>query len=267
MEIVDECNYICIPLSMFGSESTTESPDANTNADQNADTNSNYTYKLIDTFSSNTQCHMYRKKSYVMLYDTDKKNAKWVYEILNKSTVPFHYKKVTFKKDDKIDEDKQALNSKKGFKDTDYVRGHLAAAANHMWCQEANKDTYLISNMTPQLKSINNGIWKTLAHYCRSIIYEDEVRNVHVYTGPLYLNSNEESTMEGKAVPTHYFKVVIVENVNGKAKVECYMVENKKKESETTDNISTDNQKKKRERKHIKKNTFRTLIKLRNSLG
>uniref|UniRef100_A0A672KLY3 Uncharacterized protein n=1 Tax=Sinocyclocheilus grahami TaxID=75366 RepID=A0A672KLY3_SINGR len=112
---------------------------------------------------------------------------------------------------------------KNGFKDTDYVRGHLAAAANHMWCQEAYKDTYLISNMTPQLKSINNGIWKMLENYCRKIIYKDEVRNVHVYTGPLYLNSNEGLTMEGKAVPTHYFKVVIVENVNGKAKVECYM--------------------------------------------
>uniref|UniRef100_A0A8C1WL13 Uncharacterized protein n=1 Tax=Cyprinus carpio TaxID=7962 RepID=A0A8C1WL13_CYPCA len=170
------------------------------------------------------------KKSYVMLYDTAKKNAKWVYEILNKSTVPYHYKKVTFRKDNNIDDDKQALNSTKGFKDKDYVRGHLAAAANHMWCQEAYNDTYLISNMTPQIKSINNGIWKTLEYYCRNIIYNDDrVRNVHVYTGPLYLN-NEGLTMEEKAVPTHYFKVVIVENVNGKAKVE-YNQEKKKREN------------------------------------
>uniref|UniRef100_A0A8C1ZC09 Uncharacterized protein n=1 Tax=Cyprinus carpio TaxID=7962 RepID=A0A8C1ZC09_CYPCA len=228
MEIVDQCNYICIPLSKFCSESTTESPYENTNADMNADTN--YNYKLIDQFPSDTQHCMYRKKSYVMLYDTAKKNAKWVYEILNKSTVPYHYKKVTFRKDNNIDDDKQALNSTKGFKDKDYVRGHLAAAANHMWCQEAYNDTYLISNMTPQIKSINNGIWKTLEYYCRNIIYNDDrVRNVHVYTGPLYLN-NEGLTMEEKAVPTHYFKVVIVENVNGKAKVE-YNQEKKKREN------------------------------------
>ncbi len=236
MDIDDEYNYICIPLSKFASTSTIESSDANPNTDTHLD----YTYQLIDQSPSNTQCIIRTKESYVMLYDTDTKNAKWVYEILNKSTVPFHYKKQTFKKDDTIDDGKQALDSMNGFKDEDkdYVRGHLAAAANHMWCQEAYKDTYLISNMTPQMSNINNGIWKTLENYCRNLI--DKVRNVHVYTGPLYQNNDEGSTMKGKAVPTHYFKIVIMEDENGKAKVECYIVENKKKESETTESKKND---------------------------
>ncbi len=236
MDIVDEYNYICIPLSKFGSTSTTESSDANTNTDTNADTHLDYTYQLIDQSPSNTQCIIRTKESYVMLYDTVKKNAKWVYEILNKSTVPYCYKKQSFKKDDTIDDGKQALESTNGFQDKDYVRGHLAAAANHTWCQEAYKDTYLISNMTPQMSNINNGIWKTLEFYCRNLIDKDEVRNVHVYTGPLYQNTVRGLIMNGKAVPTHYFKIVIMEDENGKAKVECYIVENKKKKSKKTNN-------------------------------
>lgn len=46
-----------------------------------------------------------------------------------------------------------------------------------------------------------------------------------VYTGPLY--SNEEIKIVGnKTVPTHFFKVIILEENEGTLDVKCYTVEN-----------------------------------------
>ncbi|KAI2666446.1 Endonuclease G, mitochondrial [Labeo rohita] len=172
------------------------------------------------------------KKCYVMLYDKKTNNAKWVYEILNKSTLPFSKKK-TFKVDPWNNKNPQDHDSKKPFEDKTFVRGHLAAAANHMWCEEAYDSTYYISNITPQNDNLNNDMWKTLENYCRTKIKNDDVRNVHVYTGPLY-KDEKTNKIGGKDVPSHYFKVIIVENMNGIIEnPECYVIPNKNPEDDT----------------------------------
>ncbi|XDV12081.1 hypothetical protein PO909_000825 [Leuciscus waleckii] len=142
------------------------------------------------------------------------------------------------------------------FNDKHYHQGHLAAAANHTWCMEAYHDTYLMSNMAPQLRDLNSSVWKILENYCRSLVLEDNVRNVHVYTGPLYLREptegidtesesedenlyrsdpSEIKRLGGKVMPTHFFKVVIVENMDGTVKEpDCYRMPNTNSEYETT---------------------------------
>uniref|UniRef100_A0A9J8CJ64 Endonuclease n=1 Tax=Cyprinus carpio carpio TaxID=630221 RepID=A0A9J8CJ64_CYPCA len=177
---------------------------------------------------------------YVMLFNKEKNHAEWVYEILNKKTLPFYYEKPKFK-DDQKDPDFQ--NPEK--RNPDYDRGHLAAAANHKWCEEAYKDTYLMSNITPQNKNLNRGAWKQLEIYCRDKIFNSNVCNVHVYTGPLYLKKEEKSGEEnfcmlhsseidyedGKALPTHYFKVLIVEDEDGTVSdLECFWISNNKEQ-------------------------------------
>uniref|UniRef100_A0A9J7XBE8 Endonuclease n=1 Tax=Cyprinus carpio carpio TaxID=630221 RepID=A0A9J7XBE8_CYPCA len=187
------------------------------------------------------------KQCYVMSYNNEKKNAEWVYEIMNRSTLPSHYKTPQFQDSgsdsDSDDPSYQAPNSSNAFSNTDYDRGHLAAVANHMWCQEAYKDTYWMSNITPQNENLNKGTWKSLENQCRDIVKDDNVRNVHVYTGPLYmrkelkkdnvdvLNISEMKYVGRKAVPTHYFKVVIVEHNNGTVEEpECILIANEAKQ-------------------------------------
>uniref|UniRef100_A0A672KHZ9 Endonuclease n=1 Tax=Sinocyclocheilus grahami TaxID=75366 RepID=A0A672KHZ9_SINGR len=218
MEIVDECNYICIPLSMFD-----ESPSSPVEV-QNGKIN----YNLIEGFPS---CADIRKrKSYVMSYNTETKNAEWVYEILNKSTLDKKCK-------ENISFGKNELESK------DYQQGHLAAAANHTWCQEAYHDTFLMSNMIPQFSALNQGMWKTLENHCRELVEPD--CNVHVYTGPLYLkrrnydyvrvlDPKKLNNSEEKAKPTHLFKVIIVEKNGRVEEPECYVMPNKKSEYNKT---------------------------------
>uniref|UniRef100_A0A673IYI1 Uncharacterized protein n=1 Tax=Sinocyclocheilus rhinocerous TaxID=307959 RepID=A0A673IYI1_9TELE len=207
--------YIQIPLSvMSGNESTSDENQLISNDDESSSSlvegqNVTFNYKLIEGFPSRAEIRI--RKSYVMSYNTETKNAEWVYEILNKSTLDKKCK-------ENISFGKNELENK------DDEQGHLAAAANHTWCQEAYHDTYLMSNMIPQLSALNKTKWKTLENRCRKLVKPD--CNVHVYTGPLYLKKEKDdyvrvpspknpNNSEEKAEPTHVFKVIIVEK-NGR---------------------------------------------------
>lgn len=207
--------YIQIPILVWSGNESTSSPVEVQNG--------NSKYKLIEGFPSRDEIR--KRKSYVMSYNTNTKNANWVYEILNERTLENKCK-------EQMSFGKNKLNA-------DYQQGHLAAVANHRWCQEAYHDTYLMSNMIPQLSDLNQGMWKTLEEYCRDLAKTG--CNVHVYTGPLYLekrkddyvpkpNPTNPNNSEEKAVPTHLFKVIIVEKNGTVEKLESYMMPNEKSE-------------------------------------
>ncbi len=40
-----------------------------------------------------------------------------------------------------------------------YDRGHLCASADRVWSSEANVQTFYMSNMSPQIRDFNSGIW------------------------------------------------------------------------------------------------------------
>ncbi|XP_052393500.1 nuclease [Carassius gibelio] len=190
--------YIRIPLSKLAEDEPTDS---------NEVPNVSFPYRLIDGFPSGNSDLIRKRKSYVMSFDNSTNNAQWVYEILNKKTVD--------------------SNNLQGTFGHGYDRGHLAAAANHTWCQEAFNDTYLHSNIIPQDHSLNIGNWKKLEKRCRSMLKNTLIRNVHVYTGPLYLQPMNFPKLGGKAVPSHLFKVIIAENKDRTVREPvCYLMPN-----------------------------------------
>uniref|UniRef100_A0A3Q3Q1L0 Endonuclease n=1 Tax=Monopterus albus TaxID=43700 RepID=A0A3Q3Q1L0_MONAL len=145
------------------------------------------------------------RESYVTSYDPRTRTASWVIERLNPASLsgPSDRKYCDFKEDN---------------------RGHMAAAANHKWSQKAMEDTFYLSNVAPQNPHLNQNSWNNLEKLCRSLT--KHYLNVYVCTGPLYLPRQEA---DGKlyvryqvigqnhvAVPTHFFKVLILEQGGGK---------------------------------------------------
>ncbi|KAA0713292.1 Endonuclease G, mitochondrial [Triplophysa tibetana] len=206
-------------------------------------------YKLIDGVPSFIQTM--KKTSYVVQYDNRTKNAAWVFEILNEQTCM----QKNIKEEDDGDDPQRVDNYRRDSMIPEhyttphnsyrkpYDRGHLAAASNHNWSQKAIDDTFLMSNIAPQNYQLNRGPWKTLEKECRDYIHQEKkYNNVYVYTGPLYCPEHclkcDESRCEnikeikqeiigGKAVPTHFFKVVILEEEEkGTLDVKCYKVAN-----------------------------------------
>ncbi|KAH8419324.1 hypothetical protein KR222_005366 [Zaprionus bogoriensis] len=119
-----------------------------------------------------------------------------------------------------------------------FDRGHLAAAGNHRGNQLHCNETFLLTNITPQIgHGFNSGAWKNLEIYVRDLT--QRYGSVHVCTGPLFKprqqkdngNWSLEYEMIGRnmvAVPTHFFKVIIVESrlPHGKPYMEAYVLPN-----------------------------------------
>ncbi|KAK7175473.1 hypothetical protein R3I93_002398 [Phoxinus phoxinus] len=167
-------------------------------------------YKLRSGSPSPINETLMKRKSYTMSINNETRQIKWVYEILNKTTLA-----------DNCVRQKEFGNP--------YHRGHLAADRNHKWCREAFSDANLNINLVPQHKTLNKGPWIMAENRCRDLT--NGGNNVHVYTGPLYIN-DESGQMgygvrEGKLVPTYFFKVIIVEKDDGTVlKPECYLMPN-----------------------------------------
>ncbi|BDA51432.1 Endonuclease G, mitochondrial [Coccomyxa sp. Obi] len=111
------------------------------------------------------------------------------------------------------------------FQDCGFDRGHMAPAANHKETAETMWETFVLSNISPQVgKDFNRDYW---AHFERFVdLLTHSCNDVYVMTGPLFLpvkTSNGyrmEHRMIGEppgmmAVPTHFFKVVLAEMTAG----------------------------------------------------
>ncbi|XP_065149919.1 endonuclease G, mitochondrial-like isoform X2 [Paramisgurnus dabryanus] len=199
-----------------------------------------------------TRYQLLNKTSHVVKYDNETNNATWVFEILNKETIDGP---ATVQSEYRLDysthKDHRAPESLKKYTKTGFQRGHLAAAANHKWCQKARDDTNLLSNIAPQHKDLNQRKWKDLENLCRLNV-QDNYSKAYIYTGPLYHTEKyitekgitEETIVEkekekiessmrdfmskyGKALPTHFFKVIILEKDNGERDLKCYEMPNK----------------------------------------
>ncbi|XP_054710751.1 endonuclease G, mitochondrial-like [Uloborus diversus] len=177
------------------------------------------------------------RKSYVISYDRRNRVPNWVLERLTPNHIAYNENvsrsKTEFFEDDSIHPYFRSTNS--DYRGSGYDRGHLAAAGNHRSFQEFLDDTFVLSNIAPQVgKGFNRDIWNKLEKYVRGLV--KKYRQVYVCSGPLYLPRNEA---DGKkyvkyevigannvAVPTHFFKIILCETESNEYDLEAYVLPN-----------------------------------------
>ncbi|CDW51841.1 Endonuclease NS domain containing protein [Trichuris trichiura] len=174
-------------------------------------------------------------EDFVVSYD---RTAHWVMEHLTPDRMIYSpsvdRSKCEFREDQSIHAFFRSRNA--DYMNSGYDRGHLAAAGNHRKTQRAVEQTFLLSNMAPQIgKGFNRDKWNELEKHVRKLARAN--KNVYVCTGPLYLPRREANgklcvTFEviGKnhvAVPTHFFKVALVETADSRWFLESYVLPNR----------------------------------------
>lgn len=92
-----------------------------------------------------------------------------------------------------------------------YDRGHLAPSADFKWSRKALSESYLYSNMSPQLADFNRGKWGDLEDIFRGYIVMNQNTQLYVVSGPLLNDSLPviERGINKVSIPAYYFKVVL----------------------------------------------------------
>ncbi|KAI4088645.1 MAG: hypothetical protein L6R37_008168 [Teloschistes peruensis] len=126
-----------------------------------------------------------------------------------------------------------------------YDRGHQVPAADAKWSQDALDQTFLLSNMCPQVgEGFNRDYWAHFEDFCRRIT--NHYPSVRIVTGPLYLPRRDPQ--DGKwrisyevignppnvAVPTHFYKVIFAEDgkTGGDVSLGAFVLPNAKIDNE-----------------------------------
>lgn len=93
------------------------------------------------------------RKSYILSYDRRNRVPNWVFEHLTSSRIQYNENvnrnKSEFFEDNSIHPYFRSTNI--DYKHSGYDRGHLAAAGNHRSNQEFLDDTFVLSNISPQV--------------------------------------------------------------------------------------------------------------------
>lgn len=146
-------------------------------------------------------CHT----GYCLSYDENYKLAKWVaYELTFAETQGTFARNDKFKPDPLIARNSASLAD---YKKSGYDRGHLAPAADMKWSAEAMDESFYLSNMSPQDKSFNRGIWKKLEEQVRDWAIKN--KSVYITTGPILEKGLPTIGPNQIPIPKAFYKVVL----------------------------------------------------------
>ncbi|XP_025769432.1 endonuclease G, mitochondrial [Puma concolor] len=158
------------------------------------------------------------RESYVLCYDPRTRCALWVVEQLRPERLcgDGDRRSCDFREDDSVHAYHRATNA--DYRGSGFDRGHLAAAANHRWSQKAMDDTFYLSNVAPQVerKHVSAG-GKVNVHKARFSETEADGKSYVKYQ---VIGKNHV------AVPTHFFKVLILEAAGGQIELRSYVMPN-----------------------------------------
>lgn len=147
-------------------------------------------------------------KYYSLSYDEKHEQAEWVaYELTKKSLQVKNVKRAKRFNPDYDVSTRSAFH--RDYTHSGYTRGHMAPAGDMAFDEEAMQESFYMSNMSPQLRVLNNGIWKELEEQVRDWAYHNN--RVYIVTGPM-LNRQRITTI-GKqnkvTVPSAFYKVIL----------------------------------------------------------
>ncbi len=109
------------------------------------------------------------------------------------------------------------------YRGSSWSRGHMCPAGDCKWDANAMSETFLLSNMCPQDRSLNSGLWNRIEMDCRK--WAQRYGSVYVVCGPLLYNKEHETIGVNKvAVPEAFFKVILC--MKGKPKAIGFVVKN-----------------------------------------
>ncbi len=167
-------------------------------------------------------------------YSEEHEQAEWVAYELKKS----HLSKNNFDRPDFVED--RAVSGKsadwRNFRGSGYDRGHLCPAGDRRFSYEAYHETFLTSNISPQNREFNAGIWNRLEQKVR--YWARGKDGVYVVTGGVLKDRLRSVGYENVSVPDEFYKI-IVDASGGSYKAIAFLIPNTPSDASFYDYVVT----------------------------
>ncbi len=162
-----------------------------------------YEYKYLPSSTGEVIHHTY----YSLSYQEAHEQPEWVAYILTRKSlqVPNVSREKYFVADDSVSTISATSDD---YKNSGYTRGHLVPAGDMAFDTLAMRESFLMSNISPQLRQLNNGIWRDLEEHVRDWTYHADT--LYVISGPILTNPIKKIGRKNKvSVPNAFYKVLL----------------------------------------------------------
>ena len=149
---------------------------------------------------------------YTVSYNPQWLVPNWVaYELINSETYGEQERSNHFKPDPLVKGDPVVTSD---YSNSGYDRGHMAPAADMKWSEQAMRESFYMTNICPQIHSLNAGDWKDLEELARD--WAQRYEKIYIACGPIMEADYQTiGKTHSIAVPSAFYKVFLRKICNG----------------------------------------------------
>jgi endonuclease G len=194
------------------------------NEDYPKTTNANTSYSEFDDrfLPTSTTGVLVSHQYFTLSYAEDHEQAEWVaYELQKSQLKNSDFKRPYFVQDRSVS---SGSADWRNYKNSGYDRGHLCPAADREFDYDAYHETFLTSNISPQNREFNGGIWNKLEQKTR--YWAKKHDGLFVITGGVLEAGLSTIGDENVSVPKEFYKIIF-DKRNDENKVIAFLIPNK----------------------------------------
>lgn len=158
---------------------------------------------------------------FTLSYSEIHEQAEWVAYVLLKSHISNNeFERPYFVEDREV---KTGSADWRNYKNSGYDRGHLCPAGDRRFSYEAYHETFLTSNISPQDREFNSGVWNFLEQKVR--YWAKKYEGVYVVTGGILKEDLPTIGNENVSVPEEFYKIIL-DASDGNYKMLAFLIPN-----------------------------------------
>ena len=169
--------------------------------------------KTLDWQPKSTTGEVVSHTWYTLSYSEEHEQAEWVAYELTQARLNSNWIDrggMTFMPDPEV---RTESATPRDYTGSGYDRGHLCPAADMAFDSNALRETFYMSNISPQAKGFNTGVWKEMESLTRT--WARKYGKLYVVTGPLLSrNGIKQIGFSKVTVPVGFYKVMYAPKQN-----------------------------------------------------
>ena len=157
-----------------------------------------------DYLPTSTYHAVVRREQYTVSYSEPHEQAEWVfYEFTAEEARRYRKRTNSFRRDPRITSGSAELSDYRG---SGFDRGPLPPAPANTASDQVMRQSFYLSNVSPQRPAFNRGIWRSLEYLVRG--WAVRRQRIYVVTGPVFSRNPQRIGVNRVTVPAHFYKIV-----------------------------------------------------------